>query len=279
MRGRLRSDESLHQAIMEIDPLSRIDTGGVSDAVSRFAEELQHAEVYDTAPDLNALQLPIDCGDIFRSDTGDQFVVIAQVCDLVVRGDGRRKDDNREERQVVALAKLNSRQRSSRNRRLPENEFELGHFTDDSKMLWVTEVNQIFFVPVWLLDMAVFNRDGECAVSPTDPPSGLLTQPWRKRLEILQHRARDAVALADAAAMSAGEQRNELLRSLLRLPLSTTFTVTLDPPERQVGEPWTLRIGLRRTLRLRERYASALLAHYANYLSRPGQPHDLTKTV
>ena len=93
IRSRLRGDESLHASISEIDPLCTIETGGISKEVKTLAEELQRAETYDTDAELNVLHLPVDCGDIFRSDEGDQYVVVAQACDLVVRSDGRRRPD------------------------------------------------------------------------------------------------------------------------------------------------------------------------------------------
>jgi hypothetical protein len=279
IRSRLRGDDSLHGSISEIDPLCTIETGGISKEVEKIAEELQRAEVYDTEAELNVLHLPVECGDIFRSDEGDQYVVVAQPCDLVVRNDGRRRKDTREERQVVALLKVGSRPRGKKEPRFGDNEFELCHFVDGVENVWFGEVNQTVHVPAWVLDLAVLNPEGTCRISVEEQPLPLLTLPWNKRLGTLKERAANVVALADAAAIPIGDNREELLRSLLRLPLSTAFSVKIDPPERQSGQPWQLCVGLRRVLRLRERYAAALLGQYANYLSRPGQPHDLTKIV
>jgi len=276
IRSRLRGDESLHASISEIDPLCTIETGGISKEVKTLAEELQRAETYDTDAELNVLHLPVDCGDIFRSDEGDQYVVVAQACDLVVRSDGRRRPDTRDERQLVVLLKVNSRQKSKKPPNFKGNEFELSHYVDDEEKVWFSEVNQTVHVPAWILDLAVLNPAGACTIGAEEAALPLLTLPWRKRLPILKERASQVVALSDAAAIDADEKRQELLRSLLRLPLSTTFSVKIDPLIRQPGETWLLQVGLRRVLRVRERYAAALLGHYANYLSRPGQPHDLT---
>jgi hypothetical protein len=276
IRSRLRSDEILHDSISGIDPLCSIETGGISEVVEKIAESLQRAEVYDSDADLNSLHLPVDCGDVFQSEAGDQYLLVAQACDLAVRQDGRRRKDAREERQVVTLLKVGSKAKSKKESRLRDNEFELCHFADCLQNIWFGEVNQSFHVPIWILDLAVLNSEGACRISSAEVAQRLLTLPWRNRLEILRQRARDVVALVEAATTPAGANHEELLRALLRLPLSTMFSVRMRPVGRQQSEAWQLEIGLRRVLRLRERYASALLSYYANYLARPAHPHDLT---
>ncbi|MGD0900632.1 MAG: hypothetical protein ABR915_22600, partial [Thermoguttaceae bacterium] len=277
VRSRLRLDEELHKAIWEIDPLCAIETGGISKHVEKTAEELQRAEVYDTAADLNLLHLPVDFGDIFRSDSGDQYVVVAQPCDLMVRKDGRRKKDLRDERQMLTLLPVGSRAKSKKGPRVQEHEFELCHFAEGAEDVWFSQVNQALYVPAWILDMAVLNPEGACSIDLGQQAPPLLTLPWRQRLDIVKGRAAKVIELADAAAIPAGENREELLRSLLRLPLTIPFSVRIDPPNRRAGQLEQLHVGLRRVIRLRQGYAAALLSQYANYMSRLDQPHDLTR--
>ena len=126
------------------------------------------------------------------------------------------------------------------------------------------------------LDMAVLNPEGVCSIA-LEQTLPLLTLPWTKRLDIVKDRAAKVVELSDSAAIPAGENRDELLRSLLRLPLKTPFSVKIDPPDRQKDQPWQLRVASAAYFRLREGYAAALLSQYANYMSRLDQPHDLTR--
>ncbi len=136
---------------MEIDPLCAIETGGVSKQVEETAEKLAVAEVYDTEADLNLLHLPVEFGDIFRSDGGDQYVVVAQPCDLMVRKDGRRKRDDRDERQVLALLSVGSRAKPKKGGpRVQDHEFELCHFAEGVEDVWFSQVNQAVYVPAWV---------------------------------------------------------------------------------------------------------------------------------
>ena len=276
VRSRLRGDQELHGAILEMDPLCTIKTGGVSADVKKIARELQREEVYDDDADLNTSHLPLEFGEIFQTDNGEQYVLVAQPCDLMVRKEGRRKSDARDARQMVALVSV-GRAESDEGRQFNEYEFELLHYGEDVANVWFAQVNHAVYVPVWVLDLAVLNTDGACSIGRDQQAPPRLTLPWRKRLRILKERATRVVKLADSACAPPGANREELLQSLLRLPLRTPFSVKIEPPERQQGEPWRLCVGLRRVARLRERYAASLLTHYASYLSRLGLPHDLTR--
>jgi hypothetical protein len=128
-----------------------------------------------------------------------------------------------------------------------------------------------------VLDLCVFNTDGACRMGKAAIRSGLLTLPWRKRQQILNQRCGEVLDLFDSLAVPNPQKAAEVIRSLLRFPMGIKVGVSVEPAARKPGEPWEIRIDLRRTGRLRERYAIALLTHYASHLSRPGQPHDLTR--
>ncbi len=277
VRSRLREDQELHEAVLEIDPLCGLETGGVSAEVKKIAEELQRGEVYDSDNDLNRLYLPLDCGDIFKTETGEQYLLVGQPCDLMVRKSGRRKCDIRDDQQVVALVCMNPHTKSKQGKHPRDYEFELCHYEDDTTKAWFASMNLTLHIPVWVLDLAVLNAEGKCSISSEQPTPVLLTLPWRKRLDLLKKRAQKVVSLVDQAAISAGENRDELLKSLLRLPLETPFSVKIEPIERKVGDPWQLHIGLKRVSHLRERYSDSLLSQYSSYMSRLDLPHDLTR--
>jgi hypothetical protein len=276
VRSRLREDQELHKAVLEIDPLCGLETG-VSAEVQEIAEELQRGEVYDSGIDLNRLHLPLECGDIFKTETGKQFILVGQPCDLVVRKSGRRKCDIRDDQQVVALVCMNSHIKSNKGKHPRDYEFELYHYPDDASKVWFASMNLALHIPIWVLDLAVLNAEGHCSIVSEPQTPDLLTLPWRKRLDILKERAKKVVNLVDQAAISAGENRDELLKSLLRLPLATPFSVKLEPITRKLGDPWQLNIGLQRISHLRDRYSDSLLSNYASYISRLDLPHDLTR--
>jgi len=276
VRSQLRADAELHGAILDIDPLCAVETIGVSDEVEKTARDLQRSEVYDNSEDLNQLHIPLDFGDIFKTDTDACYVLVAQPCELVVRNSGRRKKDAREERHMVALVPVNSR-KQRKGTPFHENEFELCHFGESTGNIWLGQVNCGIQVPLWVLDLAVLNSNGECNIAVDQQAAALLMLPWKNRLEVLKARAAKVVELADAAKIPAGAPYKELLHSLLRLPLETPFVVNIGPADRQPGGSWQLHVGLRRIARLRERYAASLLMRYSSYQSRLAFPHDLTR--
>ncbi|MCX7429111.1 MAG: hypothetical protein NTW96_26235 [Planctomycetia bacterium] len=276
VRSRLRKDVELHKAVANIDPLCSIETQGVSDAVRELAEELQQLEMYDGPDELNQLHLPIEVGDIFASQNGNQCILVAQPCDLVVRAKGLRRGDTRDKRQVAALLTIQRRDVSAHNP-LRAHEHVLPHYAPTDKKTWYSLVNQAMYLPVWVLDLCVLNTDGRCRIGKDDVCSGLFTLPWRKRQQVLTQRCGELIELFDSLAAPKQQEAAELIRSLLRFPLGIKVEASVEPAGRKPGDPWEIRIDLRRVRRLRERYAVALLTHYSSHLSRLGQPHDLTR--
>lgn len=278
-RRGLRADATVHQIVSSANPICPVRTGQIPADVTDKALSLQRAEIYETEEDVNALHLPLEFGDMFEDSSG-KYIVVAQACDLMVRSDGYRRDADRDARQMVPVVRLMEmgNKGESRVKYHPE-EFELLHYDKSNQKRWYAMLNDLMYLPVWILDFAVFQANGSCAIASDTKPPDILVQPWKRRLTLLQERAARIVKLAEQVnkAVEANEDKQTLLHGLLRLPLDTPVLSTLGPPERAADGPWKLEVSLKRSGRLRERYATALLGQFASFISRLAHPHDLTR--
>ncbi len=313
VRRNLRSAVAVHQVVSSIEPLAGIDTGSPATSVRDRAYVLQRAEVLDLAADLEGLYLPLDLGDVFELGP-KRFVLIAQSCDVAIRQAG---DRSRDEDRLVALAEIRTKggppiatgiapvaagtpsaSEAETDADSEDTEFRIEHIEADGASAAI-HFNRVTMVPTWILDFVVYSPTGECQLaSDAIAPNNMATA-WKQRLGILKQRiaktvvgpyvplafhtdkqikaaetkAKDAGLVADPAL---GEtERVKILQGLLRLPLGAKLKPVL---ESKPDGSWKLTLGgLRRTQRIRERHAAALLAAFGHFGSRPAYPHELTR--
>lgn len=271
----IRGDAELHQRVREINPICDVGTSVMTDGIATEARRLQHNEIYETAELVNKVHLPIASGDIFKDAKNQQFILLAQPCDLMVRGTGLRRAKDRDSRQMVPLAPVRKVESKFGDGSLPSEHYLLPHFEEKGR--WSIRLNETYFLPIWLLDLAVLNPDGRCALTAMQEPSSLLVDPWRKRLPILKERA-SAINTTANKITDASIDRTELLQSYCRIPMGSPFDVKLtQQPVEGAEAQWSLVIGLTRTSRVTELHATGLLIEYAAYLARLAHPHDLTR--
>ena len=277
VRSSLRGDEQIHAIVADIDPLCGVSVGIVPASVAETARRLQRLEIYDSHEGLNDLHLPLEVGDIFEDPhTMQQYILLAQPCDLMVRAKGLRKG-TRDPRQMAPLAAVSKHTgKAGETPTFRAFEHELPHFCDSALDYCCVALNEVCHVPIWLLDLAVFNADGNCRISKGQATPAVLTAPWRKRLSILIERGEDVVTTIDGIPSLDDQTRASTLQALLRLPLGTPVIATIGPEGRKPGENWVLSAGFKRVGRLRERHATAMLTQYGSYTTRLAHPHDLT---
>ncbi|MBX3358829.1 MAG: hypothetical protein KF745_10395 [Phycisphaeraceae bacterium] len=160
--------------------------------------------------------------------------------------------------------------------------------------------DRVMYVPIWLLDLTVISPGGACELTSATTASGALQASWRARLPELQGRVKKEVVSLYRAVMeqtpkptkaqpatgaSTGaaaatpplkeQERNRLLRSLIRIPEGCKFQPSV---EFGASESWTFKVdGLKRVQRIRERHATPLLIAFMQYAARPAYPHELTR--
>lgn len=270
----IRKDAELHQRVRDINPICDVGTSVMSEGVTTDARRLQHDEIYESADAINAVCLPIASGDIFKDAKGQLFILLAQPCDLVVRSTGLRRAKDRDRRQMVPLAPVRKVESKYGDGSLPAEHYLLPYY--ESKGRWSVRLSETFYLPIWLLDLAVLNADGRCSLTAGQEPSPLLVDPWRKRLPILIERCAPITATTNKIT-DASIDKAELLQSFCRIPLGSPFDVELTREPSGADAKWTLTVGLTRKSRVTELHSTALLIEYAAYLARLAHPHDLTR--
>jgi hypothetical protein len=92
-------DANLQKIISKIRSVSGIPAEFVSSSIPSRAWEIQHSELYENPDYLNKNHLPIELGDIFEktdSASSKKYILLAQSCDLMIRGNGcRARTENR----------------------------------------------------------------------------------------------------------------------------------------------------------------------------------------
>ncbi|CAN5348954.1 hypothetical protein BH09VER1_BH09VER1_28160 [soil metagenome] len=147
-----------------------------SDGMTFFRYWRKH-EVFLDAKGLNSLHAPLCCGDVFKRKEGDvKYVFLAQPCDIMVRQDGRRRTS------VGLLAPIKEgtlAQGESSGYRF----YEIRGVFDSDKTLRIDFLN-VIVVDVCVLDLAVFNNEGEVEIIRDQPePAIALTEGWLRRFK------------------------------------------------------------------------------------------------
>ena len=270
----IRKDAELHRLVRDINPICDVGTSVMTEGVARDARRLQHDEIYEAGDGINLVHLPIASGDIFEDAKGQQYILLAQPCDLVARSTGLRRAKDRDSRQMVPLAPVRKAESKYGGLSLPSEQYELPYFADKGR--WSVRLNETYYLPVWLLDLSVLNDDGHCSLAAGQEPSPLLVDPWRKRLAILKERGAAIAATANKITDTSID-RAELLQSYCRVPLGSPFEGQLIQEPNGAEPKWVLTFGLTRVSRVTELHSTAVLIEYAAYLARLAHPHDLTR--
>jgi len=224
--------------------------------------EIRRLELYEHREFVNQAHLPLELGDIFETG-GKKYILVAQPCDLMVREDGSRKAKS------VVLARITLPQ-TSRNLNRMFN-FLLEYFDPGSRKKGAVKFQQTYHISPRLLDLAVFDSDGQCKFDPsvTFP---MLHAPWRNRFEEIREVFQQHQVRLDEICehfTDLGDEAEEYLRSSLTQKLSMSNLDISFTYNHGVFE-----FDLRRVGRYRQPGAGRLLSSYFSLLSRDAEEHD-----
>ena len=159
---------------------------------------LQREELYESDDHINKNHLPLELGDIFeRVGTGStkRYILLAQPCDLMVRGDGKRHP----EMHRVPLVEVVAAEEA------PRYSEEMPYFSESPAERWFVKLKLVHYVRLCILDLCVFNQDGTAKLSVDgNVPSGIRPA-WKARHEILSRHIAGVVRKADFLAPVATE--------------------------------------------------------------------------
>ena len=260
----LRENKAIWEILEQIHILGPAISGDPAEGVRATAFTFQRMEWYNEAIDINACHHPTALGDLFEFDKDTKFALIGQPCELMVRSKGYRGGKRKDENQSLTLLEIEIRERKK-----PELGLELLHFTNDGQTAFAMP-NLLYSVPAWLLDLAVLNTDGRCRIYCSKTYNFHIEPPWKERLEHLQDRAKTVCEIAKKYA-----DDETIVNAAARLPLGSRFGIHVYTEEKIDF----LELSLKRVGRIREPFASAILAHRSAYSSRPAYPIDLTVAV
>lgn len=236
-----------------------------ADAPKSSSTAIRRLEFFEKGDYINSHHLPIELGDIFQKGTSNKnlYVLIGQPCDLMVRSEGKRSGCKE-----AILAEICAKRNA-----MNEMWFELPCFNqDDHTSSWV-KFRDTVAVPLMVLDLAVFNKAGECKVSLADINPGVLSQSWKKRLVVLKADYQNFFDRFERFTSSLkGPKTNEALGNIQRSFLGGGDFAS--PSFDLMGKE--VKFNLKRVGRLREPLASSMLRRYSLYLSRDAFEHDFT---
>lgn len=231
------------------------------------AQRIYRRELYEEATYLNAVHLPLELGDLFRTGAGKKYVTVGQPCDLMVRPDGRRAPDLAFANLLLVVDEDPNKQPAAEPDAgaLPGSvrplvpAFELPAFSSGASA-WV-RLDRAYLVPIEALDFCVFDLDGRSIAPRSGSEPAWIVPAWARRFDIL---ANQAVKL-----------RNRLMK----LPNKDVKGRVADASfGRRAGSAAALAMDddhwvsfdIERIARLCNPYSRALLARYAAHVSRDG---------
>jgi hypothetical protein len=209
------------------------------------AQGLMSRERYVESEIINRAGLPLACGDIFIDDGEKLWMLLEQPCDLQLRDGG----DTRSAITHTELIRIRGGDVQGRAWRLPRG---AGSFAKPHHLVFKERTA----VPLDVLELAVFRRDGECAwvIGGTQPAMTPQTPALARRFTSLVEpmetlaTARDSVP--DGYLLRAGDITGRSSAEELRWPL-------------------------RRHVRLQDAWAAAALGAAVADRGRPALEHDL----
>jgi len=226
---------------------------------------LQHQELYEPGEYLNQNHLPLDIGDIFeKTGTGSSkyFILLAQPCDLRVRGGGKRYP----ELAHLPIAEIVCPEKT------PEYAEEMPYFTRDPGKPWYVKLRQVHQVKAWVLDLCVFSNDGTSVLPITGDPATEIMPSWKARHGILQREVARIAKRVELLSCAQGDSPDtKKTKDGLRSQVSTALLNEGLFKGEIVGEEGcrSISFNCRRTSRLTRARAFALLMAYTGCLTRP----------
>jgi hypothetical protein len=247
-----------------IDALRRIREGDPPTSILDI-REMRSIEVLEDGPHINKYAIPIRLGDVFEANVNgaaQRYVVLCQPCEIA-RPKGRPP--------LIPLAKLVPSSDVKESQRKAGAIYEISHAGENGTPLTVN-FKKPNFVPISVLDLAMFTGEGACRFDPRTVCPETLTDGWKKRFNAVKTEMKEFLSLMKLVENS---KLNEAGKKKLRKSLGVKYSVgTIQP----VVADDTIDFGLRRVHHIREPWASEMLHKFSHFNSRTGLPHDVAGT-
>jgi len=213
--------------------------------------EWRRFEVLEDGAPLNQLHAALACGDVFESAPvpARRYIFLAQPCDLMVRENGKRRNEVGYLAQVVELDILAASSAAT------------GRYYDikgvfGADRMWRVDFQKITVVNTSVIDLCVFNADGVLRLTRHHPEPGIaLPNGWQIRFQKIDRKVFTKTGIT-ALRIGMGANVHDLMGKV---------------------DGDTLAYPLARTGRLEPSTATAILAAWANFQARSALEHDFAR--
>lgn len=148
--------------------------------VGKMALEYQRTELYYDGSYINENHLPLEAGDVFdRGDDKEKYILLAQPCDLMIRGAmGRAYDSDYMKMVHLCVIKNESANTEGQSYKLP-------FWNEDGSSAFV-HFSQVHMIRVSVLDLCVLNANGNVTFNRSSALPEALNISWLRYAEKLR---------------------------------------------------------------------------------------------
>jgi len=269
VRATLYESEDVHRSAAQYRALCAVET--FEPAPTPAAVQLYQAELYDFAHELNPVHLPIDLGDVFELPSGNQFVLLEQPCELMVRDDGRRGSSEPRDALVAQIKRDKPVQE--------EMAVKLPFFFEDGDHGYVW-LNRAHLVSMLALDLTVFSATGESQIDVNDVAPAHLWPAWSKRYEVVRHEVQEIMqVLAKLEAANGGAGVDAALRKRIAEQLFHADRVEGRKIKLTNAADGKVGFAVKRVRRVLPLRARTLLSRYSLHRARDAFDYPLAREV
>jgi hypothetical protein len=277
VKSELLREENLSRFLDAARTVKKIaDVGrALPDAAAKSLRRLRSAELYEEGNLINKFRDPLRNGDLFEtgaSGSPKHWVLIAQPCDLMVRPDGKRAYSNNFKVAVLAPIRRGAPGEAPE---VKSNSFALERFDHGGTQHACVNFAEATPVDLNVLDLAVLRTDGKCEISPLEPANHgkFASLAWDTRAVRLSDKYKKVAKKIEKERDDHGDVRAKEVAGYVVPPTAPADSF------RNYGkyDQGKFVYKVRRYGRLREPFATSLLAAFGRYLSRDAHEHDFSK--
>jgi hypothetical protein len=251
---------------------------------------LRHQELYERPEWLNKAHTELNVGDIFRikqpGGKDKDFIIVAQLCDISLRnstGERRVAILTIAPIKVITKAKFEEYKLTPEKQNYLETIYILHHYKDQTDDVGCVEMNNVITIDANVLDLAVFNSDGQCIIDLSNVPQAREELPYawklrfgklRTEFDALVRRMRILKQIddgLDATNPGKGAVVSVMYNPYAKISRSGALPVVTADYSSDVID-W----GIQRIGNLRAPMVHHLLEAYAHYLSRTAHDHNFS---
>lgn len=240
---------------------------------------LRNSEIWTNSSSVNSIHAPLRCGDTFTVYNGSEdefsFILLEQSCDLIVRDNGKRKLNEAflvpfELVQSDSKGKISTGDYGSLEHVNSLSRYHSFSTPGNNKDNLIFDFAKSFNVNLNLLDLCVFNEDGEASFSAAQRacPDLIFLPGWLEKYAILYEKL-----------VETGEDDSYKVKSIENI-CGTLLNFTLDASQgmsvKLCTDTNTLSVNIRRGNRLNSPFADILLSKLYAHKTRLPLEHDFS---